>query len=143
MTLRHFSNKYNFGSFLLDWLGTILAMFFAIFLCSKLNNPEWISALFSNQDEIWKTWSQLWPVQIVVPQVLLLAGLIWPVFLILFSVYDSRRNENIKIELTNVFMAVVTSILVITGILYFTYRNTSLSFANLVLEREGYRSVRD
>ncbi|MGB6895338.1 MAG: hypothetical protein WBF37_05270, partial [Dehalococcoidia bacterium] len=47
-------------------------------------------ALYNNQYDLRKTWSEFWPFQIVIPQVLFLAGLIWPVFLILFSAYDSR-----------------------------------------------------
>ena len=70
-------------------------------------------ALYINQYDLRKTWSEFWPVQIVVPLVLLLAGLIWPVFLILFSAYDNRRNENLKTELINVFKAVVASTLVL------------------------------
>jgi FlaA1/EpsC-like NDP-sugar epimerase len=65
------------------------------------------------------------PSQLLLPEpVFLLIALIWPFFLIVFSVYDGRRNQSLKAELLNVFLAINVSTVTLAGLLYFSYRET-------------------
>jgi len=49
-------------------------------------------------------------------------ALLWPFFLVTFSVYDGRRNETMGAELLNVFLAVCVAMATLAGILFMTYR---------------------
>ncbi|MGB6423562.1 MAG: sugar transferase [Anaerolineales bacterium] len=122
--LRQFSTRRIISSFLLDWLGTLLALLLAVFSRAGMEN---FSRGFLGIN--WFVDSPggggVWPTHLLTPQVLILVSLIWPVFFIVFSVYDGRRNENLKAELINVFMATVASTLVLAGVLFLTYRETS------------------
>jgi exopolysaccharide biosynthesis polyprenyl glycosylphosphotransferase len=122
--LRQFSTRRVIGFFLLDWLGTIALMGFADRLRANWETlPNWILELMGafripiggveGLDTEFKF------------LLLIFVAMIWPFFLIVFSVYDGRRNETLKIELLNVFLAVNVSMLVLAGGLYFTYRGTS------------------
>ena len=121
--LRQFSSKRIITSFLFDWLGTILALLLATYIRTVLESATWASlaawvgggsAAFGE-----------WPLHVIVPQVILLVAVIWPIFFILFSVYDGRRSENLIAELRNVFLAIVTASLVLAGVLFLTFRGTS------------------
>jgi hypothetical protein len=119
--LRQFSTRRIISSFLLDWLGTLLALLLAVFLRAGMEN---FSRGFLGINLFVDTPSGvgIWPTHLLTPQVLILVSLIWPVFFIVFSVYDGRRNENLKAELINVIMATVASTLVLAGVLFLTYQ---------------------
>jgi exopolysaccharide biosynthesis polyprenyl glycosylphosphotransferase len=59
-----------------------------------------------------------WPVVIVV-------AILWPILFGSLSIYDGRRNGNLRLELRNVFYAICLSTLVLAGFLFLTYRETS------------------
>ena len=122
--LRQFSTRRVIGFFLLDWLGTIALLGFADRLRAGYDAlPNWVLVLtgtlripiggIEGLDTKFKF------------LLLVFVALIWPFFLTVFSVYDGRRNETLKAELLNVFLAVNVSMLVLAGGLYFTYRGTS------------------
>jgi exopolysaccharide biosynthesis polyprenyl glycosylphosphotransferase len=122
--LRQFSTRRVIGFFLLDWLGTIALLGLADRLRASYESlPIWLVNLVGALHipiggiEGLETGFKF--------LLLVFVALIWPFFLIVFSVYDGRRNETLKAELLNVFLAVNVSMLVLAGGLYFTYRGTS------------------
>jgi exopolysaccharide biosynthesis polyprenyl glycosylphosphotransferase len=122
--LRQFSTRRVVGFFLLDWLGTIALLGIADRLRASWEVlPNWVLGLtrvfripIGGVEGLDTEFKFL---------LLVFIAIIWPFFLIVFSVYDGRRNETLKAELLNVFLAVNVSMLVLAGGLYFTYRGTS------------------
>jgi exopolysaccharide biosynthesis polyprenyl glycosylphosphotransferase len=55
----------------------------------------------------------------------MLVGLIWPTFFLIFVVYDGKRCGSLQRELLTIFTAVSISMLVLAGVLYFSFRDTS------------------
>ncbi|MGB0383301.1 MAG: sugar transferase [Ardenticatenaceae bacterium] len=125
--LREFSKRRLIGSFIYDWLATLLALLLAAILYAYL---PWFpdplrmvadflgvggAAVVPIQDIV--TWLVVWPVFVIV-------GLIWPFYLLVFAVYDGRRNPTLKAELLNLFLAIGVSTMTLAGMLYFTYRDT-------------------
>ncbi len=124
--LRQFSTRRIIGFFALDTFGTLLMLLLAAYIRAEIGRlpPTLISLMKFLQIQNYNFWGNPTP-RIILPwQVYLLVALIWPVFFILFSVYDGRRNETLKAELLNVFLAIVISTLTLAGLLYFTYRET-------------------
>jgi exopolysaccharide biosynthesis polyprenyl glycosylphosphotransferase len=62
---------------------------------------------------------------LLMPQVLLLVAILWPVFFISFSVYDGQRSSTLMAELKNIIIATTAATLALAGILFFSYRETS------------------
>ena len=128
--LHQFSTRRIVGLFLIDWwgsLGCLLAAYLArtgygslpAFLVNLLDPLQiTVGSGGPGSSPVLAGWWALVPI-------LALVTLIWPFFFIVFSIYDGRRNETLKIELRNVFQAIVVSMLVLSGSLFFTYRDTS------------------
>jgi len=128
--LRQYSAKRIVFFSLIDWLGTLAMLYAAVFLRIKLGNlPNAYLALLrlmGIQPGVgWADWTVIDPNLILVPQVFVLIALIWPFYFFVFSVYDGRRNETLKAELINVFLAICTAMITLAGVLYLTYRETS------------------
>ena len=125
--IRRFSVKRVSGFFLLDWLGTIGMLVAAAYLRVEIGIlPQPIlTILESLQIPFVNWWEGMRPEDILVLPVFILISIIWPLFFTLFSVYDGRRNETLRFELLNVFMAITASTLVLAGLLFLTYRSTS------------------
>jgi exopolysaccharide biosynthesis polyprenyl glycosylphosphotransferase len=124
--LRQFSTRRIIGFFLIDWLGTLAVLLFSAWLRVEWKIPPQILSDLTQALGIpsWMGRIADWELMIV-PQVFLLVAIIWPVFFVIFSVYDGRRNESLKAELLNVFLAICVSTMTLAGLLYFTYRDTS------------------
>ena len=128
--LRQFSPKRILFFFLLDWLGTLTMLYLAASLRIEFGNlPDAFLALLRlmgiPQGGAWADWTAVDPGFILTPQVFVLIALIWPFYFFVFSVYDGRRNETLKAELLNVFLAACISTITLAGVLYLTYRETS------------------
>ena len=119
--LRQFSTKRIIGSFIFDIFCTLIALLLATYLRFGIEGSFWATAA-----ELTNLSSDgNWPTHIIKPQVILLVSIIWPFFLIVFAVYDGRRNPSRKTEIVNVFLAICTATLVLAGALFLTYRETS------------------
>jgi exopolysaccharide biosynthesis polyprenyl glycosylphosphotransferase len=128
--LRQFSARRIIFFFLLDSLGTLAMLYFAASLRIEFGKlPEAFLALLRAagipQGGTWANWTGLDKGFFFVPQVFVLIALIWPFYFFVFSVYDGRRNETLKAELLNIFLAICTSTITLAGVLYLTYRETS------------------
>lgn len=124
--LRQFSPLRIVTFFLIDWLGTLGILFLAGVLRSTVGilPQPLIEALRALQIPLYAGEVGTATGILTVPVVVIVA-IIWPLFFNVFAVYDGRRNETLKAELVNVFLAVCVSTMVLAGILYFTYRETS------------------
>lgn len=125
--LQRYRIQRNIGFFLFDWLGTIGLLLFAAQLRVKIGDlPEPLYTILQNlQVPVTGWWKGLGPEDIVVLPAFVLVSIIWPFFFIIFSVYGGRRNKTLRDELINVFMAIIASTLVLAGVLFLTYRETS------------------
>jgi exopolysaccharide biosynthesis polyprenyl glycosylphosphotransferase len=126
--LRQFSTRRIIVFFFFDWFGSLACLIAAdftrmwladlpIFLDNLLDALRIQRGGIGAAEQLPLPWS--------LAPVLVLAGLIWPFFFAGLSVYDGRRNETLRAELMNTFTALVISMLVLAGSLYFTYRETS------------------
>jgi len=127
--LRQFSTKRIIGFFLLDWLGTLAMLYLAVLLRARVGYlPPWLLTLIQRleipEGGHWVDWTTISPGEIMSPYVFILVALIWPFFLLLFSVYDGQRQQTLKAELLNVFLVICVSTMTFAGGLYFTYRET-------------------
>jgi exopolysaccharide biosynthesis polyprenyl glycosylphosphotransferase len=52
-------------------------------------------------------------------------GIIWPLVFATLHVYDGRRNSTIQAELSNILISIIVSIILLSGMLFMTYRETS------------------
>jgi exopolysaccharide biosynthesis polyprenyl glycosylphosphotransferase len=128
--LRQFSARRILGFLILDWPGTLVMLFFAAELRTqwmRLPDP-FVALLAALRIPYAASTVTPDPASIVLPEVALLVALIWPVFLLLFKVYDGRRNTTLGMELRNVTLAVLTAAATLAGLLYFSYRETSRVF---------------
>jgi exopolysaccharide biosynthesis polyprenyl glycosylphosphotransferase len=67
-----------------------------------------------------------WGIPVLPLPTVLLVAVIWPFFFVfVFGVYESHRNETLLNELRNVTTAVCVSFITLTGVMFFTYRNSS------------------
>jgi exopolysaccharide biosynthesis polyprenyl glycosylphosphotransferase len=124
--LRQFSPRRIIGLFLFDWLGTLAMLALAGALRGSLGGlPQPFAGLLDLLGIPFSgAWSTL-PLGDILPlQVFVLVSLIWPFFLVTFSVYDGRANDTLKTELLNVFLAVCVAAMTFAGALYFSYRDT-------------------
>jgi len=78
----------------------------------------------------------------------LISPLIWVALLLLFSVYDGRRNLQVFDEITSLTLGSLLAMVSIAGILYLSYRDVSrllflvfvlLAYASLLFWRLAYR----
>jgi len=106
--IQHRTPGYTFLAIGLDLLGTVTALFVATHVRSELPLGRTI------------------PIPIELPSlVLLLTPLLWSVVFFVFSVYDPRRNPHLVDELRSVIAANFVSLLILAGVLYFSYRDVS------------------
>jgi exopolysaccharide biosynthesis polyprenyl glycosylphosphotransferase len=123
--LRQYSTKRIIGFFLLDWLGTIAVLFAAFYLRLWMGRlPEPLIRLLELMQISYSDFLLANPKLLLPEPVFLLVAIVWPFFLFVFSVYDGRRNQTLKAELLNVFLAICVSTVTLAGLLYFTYRET-------------------
>jgi len=125
--LRKFSQKRTIGFFLFDWLGTLLMIIAAARLRIEIGFiPTQLSIFLESLGIPYtKWWAGLNPEDILVTPVLLLVTIIWPSIFIIFSVYEGKRNQTLFFELVNVLIAIIASTLILGGLLFLTYRDTS------------------
>ena len=124
--LRRFSSNRIIGFFLIDWLGTLAMLMVAMYLRAELGRlPEPVTELMQLlQIQLYNFWREPSIGELLPAPVFLLVAIIWPFFLIVFSVYDGRRNPTLMAEILNVFLAICISTLTLAGVLYFSYRET-------------------
>ena len=128
--LRQFSIKRIAGFFLLDWLGTMGCLYLAAILRPPLGNlPNWLIGFFEKLDVIvGSAWNVYTVSSLLKTPLLVVVAVLWPFFFIVFSVYDGRHNDSIKTELLNVFLAICVATTALSGVLFFSYRETSRVF---------------
>jgi len=126
MMLRQFSLQRIFGFFFIDWICTMGALFMASYLRAEMGRlPEPLVSLMNALNiQTYGFWRDAVPGEILPLQVFLLVAVLWPFYLIVFSVYDGRRNPTPTSEILNVFLAIGVATLSLAGLLYFTYRET-------------------
>lgn len=124
--LRRFSTQRIITFFLLDWLGTLAVLMAAVYLRAEIGRlPTPITNLMQLlQIRLYNFWGDPPLAELLPIQVFFLVAGIWPFFLVVFSVYDGRRNPTLAVEVLNVFLAVCISTLTLAGALYFSYRET-------------------
>ena len=124
--LRSFSHRRIIGFFVLDLLGTLGMLFAAIYLRAQIGHlPAPVTELMQLlQIQLYNFWREAPLAELLPYQVFILVAFIWPFFLIIFSVYDGRRNPTLGAEILNVFLAVCIATLTLAGMLYFSYRET-------------------
>jgi exopolysaccharide biosynthesis polyprenyl glycosylphosphotransferase len=127
--LRRFSTRRIVGLFAIDWLGTLGVLLLAAFLRRELGTlpAPVVGVAGALEVTLGGAGSDAATLDVFsMPlQVFVLVALIWPFFLVVFSVYDARQNKTLGAELRNVFLAIFVSTLTLAGALYFTYRETS------------------
>ncbi len=126
---RQFSIKRIITFFLIDWLGTLTMLYVAVLLRARVGQlPLWLLQVVQRleipEGGHWVNWATISPGEIMSPYVFVLVALIWPFYLLLFSVYDGRRQQTLKTELFNVFLVICVATMTFAGGLYFTYRET-------------------
>ena len=139
--LRQFSFKRILGFFLIDWLGSLAILVYASILRANLGSlPQpWIAQLQSIDIPVGFQGKAIGDNVIFNLSVFIIVAVIWPIFFATYSVYDGRRNQGLMDELRNVFIATCVSTIVLAGILFLTYRDTSrvffliFVFADLIL----------
>jgi exopolysaccharide biosynthesis polyprenyl glycosylphosphotransferase len=123
--LRQYSTKRIIAFFFLDWLGSVAVLFAAFYVRVWMGRlPEPLIQLLELMRISYSDFLKANPSQLLPEPVFLLIAIIWPFFLIVFSVYDGRRNQSLKAELLNVFLAINVSTVTLAGLLYFSYRET-------------------
>jgi exopolysaccharide biosynthesis polyprenyl glycosylphosphotransferase len=63
--------------------------------------------------------------QLIPSQMYIVFPLVWVVVMMMFSVYDGRKNIRIVDEFTSLTLSVIFASITLAGILYFSYRDTS------------------
>lgn len=135
--LRQFSTRRIVLFFLADWIGTVFVLVVSELLHGVLQNAPW-GAVWAGQRAGIAESSGLVPPSDSLPfLVILIVTFIWPVLFSTFSVYDGRRNESLRKELTNVFLAICVCTMVLAGLLYFTYRETPRTLIALFFALDG------
>jgi exopolysaccharide biosynthesis polyprenyl glycosylphosphotransferase len=127
--LRQFSTRRIVAFFLMDWLGTLAMLLLAAFLRREIGIlPQRLANLAGTLEITLGGTPSGGPSNAILslsPRVLVIVAFVWPILFIASSVYDARTNETLQAELRSVFLAIGISTLVLTGALYFTYRETS------------------
>ncbi len=121
--LRRFSLDFAIFSILLDALLIGIALRIAVIIRPWMSQLPWVKYIPEPAYLPWMFY-------IVFP-------LLWVAVLLFAAVYDNRRNLRVWKEMTSVFIASLLAIVVLAGILYMTYRETSrmlfVTFAGLAL----------
>ena len=121
-----FNTKRIIGSFLFDLIVTLGVLVLALqfrFKIGRLIELENILDFLQIPSGI--VWSGAEIQDLLMPQVLLLVAIIWPIFFIGFSVYDGLRSSTLMAELKNIILATTAAALALAGILFLSYRETS------------------
>ena len=58
-------------------------------------------------------------------EVFVIVAFVWPLLFTAFAIYDGRRNETLRQESLNVFLAICVATMTLGGVLFLTYRETS------------------
>jgi exopolysaccharide biosynthesis polyprenyl glycosylphosphotransferase len=124
--LRTFSTKRIISFFIFDWFATFGSLFAASYLRAEIGRlPEPLLQLMETlRIQNYSFWNDAMLEMLLPSPVFILVGIIWPFFLVLFSVYDGRRSPNLMSEVLNVFLAICIATLTLAGLLYFSYRET-------------------
>ncbi len=109
---------------LTDCLGTLAALCLAACMRSWIGNlPRPLASLLHElRIPFGVVGRGVDPRLLLTPQLLVLVAVIWPSFLLAFSVYDGHRNITPGAKIASVTKAVATSTLCLAGALYLTYR---------------------
>ncbi|HSN74921.1 MAG TPA: sugar transferase, partial [Anaerolineae bacterium] len=125
--LRQFSTRRVVGAFLFDWTATQAALAAAALLYTYL--PSLPVPVRAGLRALGVLGASVEPPsgtlnwQVGLP-IFLLVGILWPIFLVAFGVYDGRRNPNLRRELLNAFLAILLGTVALAGILYLSFRDT-------------------
>jgi exopolysaccharide biosynthesis polyprenyl glycosylphosphotransferase len=123
--LSQFSTRRIAGFFMIDWLGTLAMLMLAAWLRSEIGGlPPGLAALLQTLHIPFHTrWGPVALRDLVSLPLFAIVSVTWPLYLIAFSVYDGRRNETLKTEAANVFLAICASTITLAATLYLTYRD--------------------
>jgi hypothetical protein len=122
--LRQLSTRRIIVFFLIDSIGTLLVLNAAgLFHDGLLHRAPW-GTVWPGQPSGWADSGTFISPRGSLPLVvILMVALVWPVLFSAFSIYDGRRNESLRVELTNVLLAICLCTMTLAGLLYFTYRD--------------------
>ncbi|GAB4580734.1 MAG: sugar transferase [Anaerolineales bacterium] len=125
--LRVFSTKRILFFFLFDWFGSLFVLWLAGNLRELLGTlPDFVRVLlFDLSIQVEGVRGQATLLSTIPFPVYVLVFLLWPFFFANLSVYEGRRNQTIKAELTHISFAIFVCFTILSGVLYFTYRETS------------------
>jgi exopolysaccharide biosynthesis polyprenyl glycosylphosphotransferase len=129
--LRQFSVRRMVGFFIIDWLGTLAVLLYALKLRKLLGllPKVLLDFLVFLHIQVGGVGGLLDSSVAILPWPLLIAvAIIWPSLFVNLAVYDARKNGTIWLELRNVFFAICLSMLSLAGFLFLTYRETSRVF---------------
>jgi exopolysaccharide biosynthesis polyprenyl glycosylphosphotransferase len=108
---RRFSADFAIFSIFLDWISILLSLFLSATIRYSFNSFEFIREV-----------SQ----PVVLPWVLfLLFPILWIGVLLVFSVYDGRRNLRVVDEFASMTLGSMLAAIAMAGILYFSFRDVS------------------
>jgi exopolysaccharide biosynthesis polyprenyl glycosylphosphotransferase len=108
---RRFSPNFALFSIGLDMLLVAAALFAAALVRSPLSALPFLH-------EIPRPVVLPWPLYLIVP-------LLWAAVLLVFSVYDGRRNLRVADELSSLTLGSLLAAVAVAGVLYLTYRDVS------------------
>ena len=125
--LRTFSTQRIIGAFIFDILATMGVLLLSLKLRFHIGElPNQLQVILENfRIPTGIVWKGAESEALLMPQVLFLVAIIWPLSFITFSVYDGKRCGTLIAELRNILLATTASTLALAGILYFSYRETS------------------
>ncbi len=108
---RRFSANFAVFSIFLDYILVAIALFLAAILRYPLNTLPFLQ-------EIGAPVVVPWPLYVIFPG-------IWVVVLLIFSLYDGRRNLRIATEFSTLTMGMLLAAVAMAGVLYFSFRDVS------------------
>ncbi len=131
---RRFSANFAVFSIFLDYILVAIALFLAAILRYPLNNLPFLK-------EIGAPATMPWPLYAIFPA-------IWVIILLIFSLYDGRRNLRIANEFSTLTMGTLLAAVAMAGVLYFSFRDVSrflflffvfLAFVLMIIWRAAVR----
>ena len=108
---RRFSANFAVFSIFLDYILVAIALFMAAVLRYPLNNLPFLQKISAPV-------IMPWPLYAIFPA-------IWVAVLLIFSLYDGRRNLRIAHEFTTLSMGTLLAAVAMAGVLYFSFRDVS------------------
>ncbi len=120
---RRFSANFAVFSVFLDGALVVIALAGAAVLRYPLNSLPWLQKIAEPQVIPWG--------------LLLIFPILWVVVLLVFSVYDGRRNLRVVDEFGSLTLGTLLAMVAMAGILYFSYRDIS-RFLFLLFVLLGY-----